>query len=159
VLIPLVASSAGSAATGLVDALALPLRILRGLRAIPPALTRIAASTDAVEDLHSELRLLRADLAGMPGDTRRLADDVETVHEVLRVLRRELVEIKSDVEPVHDDLGRVEAGLAPLPDKLDALLPKIDDLAGRLDGMRGELAGELDALRTDLSGLPFVSKT
>jgi hypothetical protein len=42
--------------------------------------------------------------------------------------------MKASIAPVHGDLGRVEAGLAPLPDMIDAL-------------------------RTDLSSLPFVSKS
>ena len=37
--------------------------------------------------------------------------------------------------------------------------PKIDDVGGRLELLRGELTEHLDGLRNDLSGLPFVSKT
>jgi len=95
----------------------------------------------------------------MPADSRRLADDVETVHRDLEVMKTALAQTMASVAPVHDDLLRVEAGLAPLPDALNALLPKVDDLAARLDDMRSELTAQLDGLRTDLSGLPFVSKT
>jgi len=143
----------------LLGVIALPLRTAQGLYAIAGAVLRMPARADAAGELHPELVGLRADLSGMPADSRRLADDVEVVHEELRVMQAELVDVKASVAPVHVDLARVEAGLAPLPDQLDRLLPKIDELSGRLDEMRGELAGQLEGLRTDLSGLPFVSKS
>lgn len=156
---PLRVTTTATLTPTLLDAIALPLRAAHGLRAIAGAVLRIPALADAVGDLRSELVGLRADLSGMPADSRRLADDVEVVHEELRVMQAELVDVKASVAPVHGDLARVEAGLAPLPDQLDRLLPKIDELSGRLDEMRGELAEQLDGMRTDLSGLPFVSKS
>lgn len=95
----------------------------------------------------------------MPADSRRLTDDVEVVHGVMGVMTTELADVKTSVTPVHDDLDHVRAGLAPLPDQLDRLLPKIDELGGHVDDMRAEMTEQLDGLRTDLSGLPFVSKS
>ncbi len=153
------AQRATSSTSSLLDAIALPLRMAQGLHAIAGAVLRVPALAEAVGDLRSELVGLRADLSGMPADSRRLANDVEVLHRELRVMSAELADVKANVAPVHDDLARVEAGLAPLPDQLDRLLPKIDELGGRLDEMRAELAEQLDGLRTDLSGLPFVSKS
>lgn len=140
-------------------AIALPLRTAQGLHAITGAVLRIPTLADAVGDLHAELAGLRADLSGMPADSRRLADDVEIVHGVLAGMNADLADVKASAAPVHDDLARVEAGLAPLPNQLDRLLPKIDELDRRLDEMRVELTEQLNGLRTDLSGLPFVSKS
>ena len=140
----------------LLAAVTLPLRVLDGARTVAAAILTL---TDRVGDLHAELAGLRDDLSSMPADSRRLADQVAAVHSSLGVLLGELDAIKLNVAPVHDDLGRVEEGLAPLPDKLDTLLPKIDELAFRLAGLRTDLHGQLDALRTDLSALPFVTKT
>ncbi|HEY5261121.1 MAG TPA: hypothetical protein VIJ33_03340 [Solirubrobacteraceae bacterium] len=148
-----------SAASGVLGAATLPFRVLKQIRVIAGELELISSLTAAVEDLHLELTGLRSDLSTMPGDSKRLADGVEVVQEALGDLSAELVEVKASVAPVHDDLERIEEGLAPLPNGLDALLLSVGDLAGRLDGMRGELTGELDALRTDLSALPFVSKS
>lgn len=148
-----------SSRSWLLDAIGLPLRTAQGLHAVAGAVLRIPALADSVGDLNAELVGLRADLSGMPADSRRLADDVEVVHDVLRVLNGELADVKASVAPVHGDLARVEAGLKPLPDKLDLLLPKVDELGEQLDHMRGELSQQLNGLRTDLSGLPFVSKS
>lgn len=141
------------------QAIALPLRTAQGLHAINAAVLRIPSLADAVGDLHAELAGLRADLSGMPADSRRLADDVEVVHGVLAGMNGDLADLEASVAPVHDDLARVEAGLAPLPNQLDRLLPKIDELDRRLDQTRAELTEQLNGLRTDLSGLPFVSKS
>ena len=145
--------------TPLQDLISLPLRTVQGLHAIAGAALALPAVADSVGDLNSELVGLRADLQGMPADSRRLADDVEIVQGTLRVLIAELADVKSSVAPVHGDLARVEAGLAPLPDQLDRLLPKVDDLGEGLDEMRIDLTHQLNGLRTDLSGLPFVSKS
>lgn len=143
----------------MLDALTIPLKIARDVPLVVSALTEIPALTGAVGELHAELAGLRTDLASMPADSRRLVDDVAVVHGALNAMKADLAETNASVAPVHDDLSRVEAGLAPLPNTLGALLPKIDELAGRLDEMRSELAKQLDGLRTDLSGLPFVSKS
>jgi ABC-type transporter Mla subunit MlaD len=149
----------GQAGGVLRDVVALPGRAVGGLWAIPASLEGMSGVTGAVDDLRSELVGLRGDLASMPADSRRLADDVEIVHETLGTLSAELLGIKASVAPVHDDLARVEAGLVALSSQLAAVLPKIDELAGSLDGMRAALSEQLDGLRTDLTALPFVSKT
>jgi len=156
---PLRVTKTADLTSTLLGVIALPLRAAQGLHAIAGAVLRIPTLADGVGDLHAELVGLRADLSGMPADSRRLADDVEIVHEELRLMHAELVEVKANVAPVHGDLARVEAGLAPLPDQLHRLLPKIDELSARLDRMRTELAEQLDGMRTDLSGLPFVSRS
>jgi hypothetical protein len=156
---PLRVATPASLTSTLVGVIALPLRAVQGLHAVAAAVLQIPTLTNAVGDLHAELVGLRADLSGMPADSRRLADDVEVVHGELRLMHADLEDVKASVAPVHGDLSRVEAGLAPLPDQLDDLLPKIDELSARLDRMRGELAEQLDGMRTDLSGLPFVSKS
>lgn len=156
---PLRVTPPASLTSTLVDVIALPLRAVQGLHAVAAAVLQLPTLTNAVGDLHAELVGLRADLSGMPADSRRLADDVEVVHGELRLMHADLEDVKASVAPVHGDLSRVEAGLAPLPDQLDDLLPKIDELSARLDGMRGELSAQLDGMRTDLTGLPFVRKS
>lgn len=153
------ARPSGASTISLRDGLGVPMKAVREGRAAARALRGIPALMSSVAGLHAELAGLRADLAGMPADSRRLADDVEVVHGDLTAMKDDLAETTASVAPVHRDLAKVQASLAPLPDQLEALLPKIDDLAGRVDEMRGELAGQVDGLRTDLSGLPFVSRS
>lgn len=148
-----------SSTSRLMQVITLPLRAAHGLHTLADTLIRIPDLADAVGNMNSELVGLRADLAGMPADSRRLADDVEVVHGVMNVMNGGLADVKASVTPVHDDLGQVRAGLAPLPDQLDRLLPKVDELSGRLDGMRTELSGQRDGMRTDLSRLPFMKKS
>lgn len=148
-----------SSTSTLLQVIGLPLRAAQGLHALAGTALRLPALADAVGTMSSELVGLRSDLSGMPADSRRLADDVEVVDGVMGVMTTELADVKTSVTPVHDDLDHVRAGLAPLPDQLDRLLPKIDELGGHVDDMRAEMTEQLDGLRTDLSGLPFVSKS
>ena len=145
--------------SSLLDVLTTPLRFALDVQRVAHAIAQMPALGFAITGLHTELAGLRADLKSMPADSRRLADDVEIVHRDLDVMKTALAQTNLRVAPVHEDLLRVEAGLAPLPDALHALLPKIDEVGGRLELLRGELTEHLDGLRNDLSGLPFVSKT
>jgi len=84
---------------------------------------------------------------------------VDLLHGDLEAVKAELGDVSASVAPGHEDLARVEAGLAPLPDSLDTLASKFDELPGHLDHLRVQLAQQIDALHTDLSGLPFVKKS
>ena len=143
----------------LLDVLTAPLRFALDVQRVAHAIAEMPALGFAITGLHTELFGLRSDLRGMPADSRRLADDVEIVHRDLDAMKTALAETIASIAPVHDDLLRVETGLAPLPDALHALLPKVDDVSAQLDVLRSELSEQLDGLRSDLSGLPFVSKT
>ena len=138
--------------SSLLDVLRTPLRFALDVQRVAHAIAQMPALGFAITGLHTELAGLRADLKSVPADSRRLADDVEIVHRDLDVMKTALAQTNLRVAPVHEDLLRVEAGLAPLP---DALQPKIDDVGGRLQLLRGELTEHLDGLRNDLSGLPL----
>ncbi len=129
------------------------------LRSIAGAVAVLPAFARSIGEMHSELTALRSDLQPMPASSARLVDQVEELKEDLRVMQADLSETKVNVQPMDEDLSRVEAGVRPLPEKLDALMAEMTDLAAQLDLMRTELSEQLERLRTDLSGLPFVTKS
>ena len=143
----------------LLDPITLPLRIAEELRSIASAVAVLPALARSIDAMHSEMVGLRSDLKAMPASSARLVDQVEDLKEGLRLMQGDLAETSKNVAPMDEDLARVEAGVGPLPEKLDALLGEMAKLAGQLDLMRAELSEQLERLRTDLSGLPFVTKS
>ena len=143
----------------LLTPITLPLRMAEDLRSIAGAIAVLPALARSIDEVQTEMTGLRSDLQSMPADSARLVDQVEDLKDGLRLMQADLSETKVNVAPMDEDLSRVEAGMRPLPEKLDALLAEMAKLAAQLDLMRAELSDQLERLRTDLSGLPFVTKS
>ncbi len=143
----------------LLTPITLPLRMAEDLRSIAGAIAVLPALARSIDEVQAEMTGLRSDLKSMPADSARLVDQIEDLKDGLRLMQADLAETTVNVEPMDEDLSRVEAGVRPLPEKLDALLAEMAKLAAQLDLMRAELSDQLERLRTDLSGLPFVSKS
>ncbi len=148
-----------SGVASLLDPITLPLRVAEDLRSVARAVAVLPALARSIDEMHSEMSGLRSDLKPMPASSIRLVDQVEDLKEDLRLMQADLSETKVNVEPMDEDLSRVEAGVRPLPEKLDALMGEMAKLAAQLDVMRAELSDQLERLRTDLSGLPFMTKS